>query len=199
MNKRIVRLSLASMAVIFGSMACGVGPLLAPAANTTPVSNTAPISDSSPIPPTLTSAPALAPTDTPTQDMETILANNSFERNKALDSGCSTSCSAYKNSTVNVIVDYYYTNKSISLLYYAKDPNGADEQATAAVISKLLTELYPGTLSNDVMTIANGFPDHLGSNHGIAGNYLWSVSVKVTYNLDKTIKKATIFISITPG
>jgi hypothetical protein len=199
MNKRIVRLLLASMAVIFGSMACAVGPLLAPAANSTPIPNSTIISDFSPIPPTLTSAPALAPTDTPTLDMETILANNGFERNKALDTACGTSCSAYKNSTVNVIADFYYTNKSFSLLYYAKDPNGADEQATAAVITKLLAELYPGTLSNDVMTIANDFPNHLGSNHAIAGNYLWTVSVKVTLNLDKTIKQATIYIAITPG
>jgi hypothetical protein len=199
MNKRIVRLLLAGIAVVFVSGACAFGPLVAPASNSTPVSNSTPISDSSPVPPTFTSGPALAPTDTPTLDMATILANNGFERNKALDSGCSTSCSAYKNSTVNVIADFYYTNKSFSLLYYAKDPNGANEQATAAVLTKLLEELYSGTLSNDVMTVANDFPDHIGSNHGISGNYLWTVSVKVTYNLDKTIKQATIFIGITPG
>ena len=201
MNKRIVRLLLASMTVIFGSMACAVGPLLAPAANSTPntTSNSTAISNSSTIPPTFTSASALAPTDTLTLDMETILGNNGFERDKALDSACGTSCSAYKNSTVNVIADFYYTNKSFSLLYYAKDPNGANEQATSAVVTKLLTELYSGTLSNDAMLIANDFPNHLGSNHGAAGNYLWTVSVKVTYNLDKTIKQATIYIAITPG
>jgi hypothetical protein len=205
MNKRIVLLLLASMAVIFGIVACAVGPVLAPTSNSTPgststpTSNPSPLSNSSPIPPTFTSAPTLAPTDTPTLDLATILANNGFERNKGLDTACGTSCSAYTNSTVNVIADFYYTNKSFSLLYYAKDPNGANEQAEAAVVTKLLTELYSGTLSNDVMMIANDFPKNLGKNNGVAGNYLWTVSIKVTYNLDRTIKQATIYIGIAPG
>ncbi len=188
MNRRIVRLFLAGMAVMLGSLACAVGPLLAPAASPTAISTPPPIPSPtpqpaqvqpSPLPPTDTPAVVAAPTDTPIPDMETILKNNGFERDKTLDSACSTACSAYKNSTVNVIADYYYTNKSFSLLYYGKDKNGQNEQAEAAVVNKLLSELYPGNLCSDVMAIANDFPNHPGPNRGIAGNYIWTVSINI--------------------
>ena len=199
MNRRIVRLFLAVMVIILGSQACAVGPSAAPATTPTLVSIPSPTPPPTPIPPTLTPAPVLAPTDTPIPDLVAILKNNGFERDKTLDSACSTACSAYKNSTVNVIADYYYTNKSFSLLYYGKDKNGQNEQAEAAVVNKLLAELYPGTLSSDVMAIANDFPNHPGPSRGIAGNYIWTVSINITYNLDKTINQGTIYIGITPG
>ncbi len=204
MNRRIVQLFLAGMAVILGSLACAVGPLFATAATPTPVSISSPTPQPTPLPPiplppTVTPAAVLALTDTAIPDLEAILKNNGFERDKTLDSACSTACSAYKNSTVNVIADFYYTNKSFSLLYYAKDKNGPNEQAEAAVITQLLAGLYPGSLSSDVMLISNDFPNQLGTNRGIAGNYIWTVSISVTYNLDKTIKQATIYIAITPG
>lgn len=211
MNRRIVRISLASMAVILGSLACAVGPLVAPAASPTsgvisvpsptPQPTTAPtepVQPSEPAP-TRTPEPVLAPTDTAIPDINTILLNNGFERDKTLDSACGTACSAYKNSTVNVIADYYYTNKSFSLLYYGKDSNGQNEQAEAAVVNKLLSELYPGNLCSDVMAIAGDFSNNKGTHRAIAGNFIWTVSIDITYNLDTTIKQATIYIGIVPG
>lgn len=195
---------LAGMAVVLVFSACTLGPQAAPAASPTPIppSSPVPVSTSlppTPLPPTFTPAPVLAPADTPIPDLDAILKNNGFERDKTLDSACSTPCSAYKNSAVNVIADFYYTNKSFSLLYYAKDKNGANEQAQAAVITKLLTELYPGGLCSDIMRIANDFPNQVGTNNGVAGNYVWTVSIATTYNLDKTIKQATIYLAIAPG
>ncbi len=204
MNSHSIRLFLAGMAVVLGISACIRGPQVAPAASPTPIPPSSPIPVSTslpatPLPPTFTSAPVLAPTDTPIPDLDAILKNNGFERDKTLDSACNTPCSAYKNSAVNVIADFYYTNKSFSLLYNAKDKNGANEQAEAAVITKLLTELYPGGLCSDIMLIANDFPNQVGTHNGVAGNYIWTVSIATTYNLDKTIKQATIYIAITPG
>jgi hypothetical protein len=205
MKRQISRLLLAGMAIILGGQACSVGPQVTPTLTPAVVSISSPTSPPpTPLPPTQlppssTPAPVVAPTDTPIPDLATILKNNGFERDKTLDSACNTPCSAYKNSAVNVIADFYYTNKSFSLLYYAKDRNGTNEQAEATVITQLLAELYPGTLSNDVMLIANDFPNHLGSSRGISGNYIWSVSISATYNLDKTIKQATIYIGVTPG
>jgi len=211
MNRRMLGLFLAAMAVSLVSLACGIGPLLAPAASPTsgvisvpspPPQPTAlppePVQPTEP-PPTRTPAPVLAPTDTAIPDMETILVNNGFERDKTLDSACGTACSAYKNSSLNVIADYYYTNKSFSLLYYGKDKNGQNELAEAAVVNKLLSELYPGNLCSDVMAIAGDFPNNKGTNRAIAGNYIWTVSINITYNLDTTIKQATIYIGIVPG
>jgi hypothetical protein len=205
MNVRIVRLLLAGLAVVLGSQACNMGAGVTPSLTPTVVSISSPTSPPptalppTPLPPTATSAPVLAPTDTPIPDLATILKNNGFERDKTLDSACHTACSAYKNTSVNVIADDYYTNKSFSLLYYARDKNGSNEQAEAAVVAQLLAQLYPGSLSSDVMLIASDFPNHLGSSRGIAGNYIWSVSIRITYNLDTTIKQATIYIGITPG
>jgi hypothetical protein len=206
MNRRIIRLFLAGMVFLLGSQACSAGTPVAPAASPTavPISISSPTSQPTPLPPTslpptTMPAPVLAPTDTPVPDLEAILKANGFERDKTLDGACNTACSAYKNSTVNVIADYYYTNKSFSLLYYAKDKNGPNEQAEAGVITKLLSELYPGSLSSDVMQIANDFPNQLESTRGVAGNYIWSVSIKKTYNLDTTIKQAAIYIGVTPG
>jgi hypothetical protein len=206
MNKHRSSFFLAGLAVLLASLACAVGPLIAPAASPTPVPSDTPLPSPSPtpepptaLPPTLTPPPALPPTDTPVPDMETILKNNGFERDKTLDSACFTACSAYKNSSVNVVADYYYTNKSFSLLYDAKDKNGAAEQAAAGAIGDLLAGLFPGPLSGEVMQIVNDFPNHLGPSRGVVGNTIWTVSVKATYNLDKTIKQATIYIAIMPG
>lgn len=205
MNKQIARLLLAGMAIILGGQACTTGPQFTPSPTPIVASISSPTSPPptplppSPLPPTATAAPAAAPTDTSIPDLATILKNNGFERDKSLDSACHTACSAYKNATVNVIADDYYTNKSFSLLYYGKDKNGQNEQAAAAVVSQLLAQLYPGSLSSDVMAVAGDFPNRLGSSRGIAGNYIWSVSISVTYNLDTTIKQATIYIGVTPG
>jgi hypothetical protein len=205
MNRQTIRLFLAGMVLILGSQACNMGPQVTPSFTPTVVSIpslSAPAPTAlppTPLPPTASPVPALTPTDTPIPDLTTILKNNGFERDKTLDSACRTACSAYKNTAVNVIADDYYTNKSFSLIYYARDKNAANEQAEAAVVAQLLAQLYPGNLSNDVMQIANDFPNHLGSNRGISGNYIWSVSISATYNLDKTIKQATIYIGITPG
>jgi hypothetical protein len=213
MNKHTVRLFLAGSAVFLATLACSVGSRVAPTASSAP--------PPTPLPPTLTPAPALPPTDTPSHalaptdtlapvvaptetpvpDVAAILKNNGFDRNTALDSGCATACSAYKNVAVNVIADVYYTNGSFSLLYYAKDKNGKNEQAQIAVITKLLAELYPypGNLSSDVMTIAGDFPNKIGTNTGAAGYYVWSVSVNALLNVDKTIKQATIYIGVAPA
>jgi hypothetical protein len=199
MNRHAVRLFLAGMAVILGSLACGIGPLATPTAISTPISVSSPTPPPPPLPPTFTPAPVLAPIDTPIPDLATILKNNGFVRAATLDSGCNTPCSAYKNSTLNVLADFYYTNKSFSLLYYSKDKNGPDELAEAALVTKLLAELYPGTLSDDVMSIANNYSNHLGVNSGVTGDYSWYVSIVVAYNADKTVKQATIYIGITPG
>ncbi len=205
MNKPIVRLFLAGLTILLGAQACNLGTQAAPTLPPTAVPFSSPTSSPptplppSPIPPTATSAPVAAPTDTSVPDLATILKNNGFERDKSLDSACHTACSAYKNATVNVIADEYYTNKSFSLLYYGKDKNGQNEQAAAAVVSQLLAQLYPGSLSSDVMAVAGDFPNRLGSSRGIAGNYIWSVSISITYNMDQTIKQATIYIGVTPG
>jgi hypothetical protein len=205
MNRQTIRLFLAGMVLILGTQACNMGPQVSPSFTPTTVSIpsvSAPVPTPLPptsLPPTASPVPALAPTDTPIPDLATILKNNGFERDKTLDSACQTACSAYKNTAVNVIADDYYTNKSFSLIYYARDKNGANEQAEAAVVAQLLTQLYPGSLSTYVMQIADDFPNHLGSSRGISGNYIWSVSISATYNLDKTIKQATIYIGITPG
>jgi hypothetical protein len=205
MKRRNVRLFLTGLAIILGGQACSMSPQVTPTLPPTVVPVSSPTSvpptplPPSPIPPSATSAPVAAPTDTSVSDLATILKNNGFERDKSLDSACHTACSAYKNATVNVIADDYYTNKSFSLLYYGKDKNGANEQAAAAVISQLLAQLYPGSLSSDVMAVAGDFPNRLGSSRGIAGNYIWSVSISITYNLDTTIKQATIYIGVTPG
>jgi hypothetical protein len=205
MNKRTIYLILAGLAVILAGLACGINPLAAPAASPTPIPNTNPNPQptlplpATPLLPTPTPAPVLAPTDTTVPDMGTILANNGFERDKTLDSGCQTACSAYNNSAINVIADFYYTNKSFSLLYTGRDTNGLNERAQATSIGQLLAQLYPGTISSDVMAVAGDFPNHRGVSHGLAGNYLWSVSINILYNLDKTINKATIYITVTPG
>lgn len=204
MNKHFVRLSLAGMAVILASLACSMGTPVAPTASSVPTSRPSPTPAplNTPIPPTLTpeATLALAPTDTPVLDMEAIMKKHGFARDKTLDSACYSACSAYKNSSVNVIADYYYTNKSFSLLYYAKDKSGSNEQAQSAVITQLLAELYPGNLSSEVMLIADDFSNRLqNSSQGVTGNDKWSVSFTATYNLDKTIKQVTIYIAITPG
>src|SRR5512135_1995360 len=183
MNKPIVRLFLAGLTILLGVQACNLGSQTAPTLPPTAVPISSPTSSPptppppSLIPPTATSAPVAAPTDTSIPDLATILKNNGFERDKLLDSACHTACSAYKNAAVNVIADDYYTNKSFSLLYYGKEKNGQNEQAEAAVVSQLLAQLYPGSLSSDVMAVAGDFPNRRGSSRGIAGNYIWSVSI----------------------
>jgi hypothetical protein len=97
---------------------------------------------------------------------------------------------------VDVIADYYYTNGALSILYYAKDKNSQNEQAQAGVVTKLLSELYPGTLASDVMSIASDFPNQVGTKYGTVGNFIWTITISVVYNLDKTIHSATIYISV---
>jgi hypothetical protein len=206
MNRPKVRLFLAGMAVMLVSLACGVGPLVAPAATPTlaptPTTLLPPPPTDTPAPvlaPTDTPALSLFPTDTPIPDMEAILNANGFKRDKTLDEACGSACSAYKNSTLNVIDDYYYTNKSFSLLYYAKDKNGPLEQAEVTAITKLLSELYPGKLSSDAMAVATDFLKNQGASRGVAGNYIWTVSIQVVYNIDNSVNHATIYIGITRG
>jgi hypothetical protein len=224
MNKLRIRAFLAGMAVILASLACAIGPQVAPTASPPPIPTLqptalqesalpptqAPMATSTPEPalpaaetpvpaPTDTATPEIAPTDTPFLNIYAVLQNNGFERAVALDEGCHTACSAYKNSSVDVIADYYYTNGSFSLLYYAKDKNGQNEQAQSAVVTKLLSELYPGTLAGDVMSIANDFPNQQGTKYGSVGNFIWSISINIVNNLDKTIKSATIYISVSVG
>jgi hypothetical protein len=219
MNKQRIHLFLAGMALILAILACAVGPQVAPTASPPPVPTSQPTALPPQIPPTSTPqpepavpptdtpapvptdtpAPVVAPTETPFLNMVAVLQNNGFERAVALDEGCHTACSAYKNSAVNVIADYYYTNGSFSLLYYSKDKNGQTEQAQSAVVTKVLSELYPGTLAGDVMSIANDFPNQQGTKYGTVGNFIWSISINIVYNLDKTIKSATIYIGVSLG
>lgn len=199
MKERIIRFFLVGMLVLVGSAACGKGPTAKPGASPTAIPS--PISTPAQPAPASTqaSAPAVMPTDTPSTDLESTLMKNGFARDKTLDSACRTPCSAYQNSSVNVIADYYYTNNSISLLYYARDKNGDNEKTEAGVVAQLLSALYPGSLSNDVMTIANDFPNHKGQMRGVAGNSIWSLSIQIKYNLDYTIKQAVIYIAVMPG
>jgi hypothetical protein len=202
MNSRIVRLSLGGLVLMLVSLACGIGSLTGPTASPTPAPLNPPTSTPlppSPLPPSATPAPVLVPSDTPIPDQDTIMKNNGFERNAALDSACGTACTAYKNASINAIADFYYTNKSFSILYYGTDKNGSAEQAEAVVINQVLADLYPGNLCSDILQIASDFPNHIGTSRGISGNFIWTVSINATYNLDKTIKQATIYIAVTPG
>jgi hypothetical protein len=50
-------------------------------------------------PHTATPATVLVPSDTPFPDQDTIMNNNGFERNAALDSACGTARTACKNAS----------------------------------------------------------------------------------------------------
>jgi hypothetical protein len=204
MNKPIVRSFLAGLVVILVSLACTLGPLLAPAASPSLISPPTLPSATQALPterpPEPTLEPVLSATDTPAPaDMDSFLKSLGFERDKTLDTGCNTPCSAYNQPALKVLADFYYTNKSFSLLYYYQDPNGQTEQTEAALVAKVLAGLYPGSLSNDVMAVANDYEKNIGVSRGISGNFIWTVSIDATYNLDKSVKQIRFYIGVTPG
>ena len=208
MNKPIVRAFLAVLIVILVSLACTLGPLLAPAASPSPIPPppatlppaTEALPTEPPPPPEPTLEPVLSATDTPVPaDMDSFLKSLGFERDKSLDTGCNTPCSAYNHAALKVLADFYYTNKSFSLLYFYQDSNGQTEQAEAALVANVLAGLYPGSLSDDVMTVANDYEKNIGISRGISGNFIWTVSIAATYNLDKSVKQIRFYIGVTPG